>query len=46
MGNRAELILMIRAIFDEISKEMLLAVWRSWIRRLNWVIRKEGYFHE
>jgi hypothetical protein len=40
-GTRDGLISIIGAIFDEISKEMHLIVWDSWVKRLNWVIRKE-----
>jgi hypothetical protein len=45
--SREDLILTIRAIFDEISEETLNSVYVSWIKRLEWVIKNEGkYFHE
>jgi hypothetical protein len=43
--NRQDLILAIRAIFDEIPKDILNSVYVSWIKRLKWVIKnKEKYF--
>jgi hypothetical protein len=45
--SREDLILAIRAIFDEIPKETLNSVYVSWIKRLRQVIKNEGkYFHE
>jgi hypothetical protein len=42
-----DLILAKRAIFDQISKEMLISVYISWIERLKWMIKNGGnYFHK
>jgi hypothetical protein len=40
--SREDLIMAIRAIFDQISKEMLISVYISWIERLKWVIKNGG----
>jgi hypothetical protein len=40
--SREDLILAIRAIFDQISKEMIISVYVSWIERLKWVIKNGG----
>jgi hypothetical protein len=45
--SREDLILAIRAIFDQIYKEMLISVYVSWIERLKWVIKNwEKHFHK
>jgi hypothetical protein len=40
--SRQDLILAIRAIFDEISKDTLNSVYISWIKRLKWVNKNDG----
>jgi hypothetical protein len=40
--SREDLILAIRAVFDQISKETLISVYVSWIERFKWVIRNGG----
>jgi hypothetical protein len=40
-GTRAGLVSTIGARFDELLKDTLLAVWDSWVRKFNWIIRKE-----
>jgi hypothetical protein len=43
--SRKDLILTIRAIFDEIPKDPLNYVYVSWITRLKWVMKnKRKYF--
>jgi hypothetical protein len=40
--SRQDLILAIRAIFDEISKDILNSVYVSWTKKLKWVIKNKG----
>jgi hypothetical protein len=40
--SREDLILAIRAIFDQISKATLISVYVSWIEKLKWVIKNRG----
>jgi hypothetical protein len=43
--SRQDLILIMRAIFDEMPKDILNSVYISWIKRFKWVIKnKEKYF--
>jgi hypothetical protein len=45
--SREDLILAIRAIFNEIPKETLNSVYVSWITRFKWVIKNEvKYLHK
>jgi hypothetical protein len=45
--SRENLILTIRAIFDEIPKKKLNSIHISWIKKLKWVTKNEGkYFHK
>jgi histone-lysine N-methyltransferase SETMAR len=43
--SREDLKSAIPSIFNEIGKETLVAVFLSWIERLKWVIRKEGWYY-
>jgi hypothetical protein len=40
--SREDLILVIRTIFGQISKETLISVYISWMKRLKWVIKNGG----
>jgi hypothetical protein len=42
--SRQDLILAIRAIFDEMPKDILNSVDVSWIKRLKWVIKNKGKY--
>jgi hypothetical protein len=40
--SREDLMLAIRAIFDEISKDILNSVYVSWIKKFKWVTKNKG----
>jgi histone-lysine N-methyltransferase SETMAR len=45
--NRDELKSAIVSLFEEIDKDVLTAVFESWITRVKWVIQKQGeYYHK